>query len=136
MSDKIDQILENQVRIETKIDVLMMMLKAFSAFMGNPIDMKASPWGPLPFKCPVCEGLVKFRINAASGGVERTCGCGTGLVPTKSPEEIMRALDEQQIAERKNDGSQEDDAAERVLDELEARETPSIGPSGRGSGPV
>lgn len=117
MADKLDVILEHLAILESKVDGLMTL--AVSLMAQNGVEVTPQVTGN--YRCPYCQVLVDFRVNAENGAIERKCGCETGLIPPTSPEELALKLGLISKGERKyGDGTGEAASAEETA--IEAAE--------------
>jgi len=118
--EKIDQALESLAKVEIKIDALMQVaiFALTRAKIVFDLDMAEG------YICPLCNQPVKFQVDVQSGGVERICACGTGLIPPPDPKKLAEMLAPPKKKE-KNDGrgSDESEFGEELDAVREAGET-------------
>ena len=117
MADKLDILLEHLAVVECKVDAMMMVAVGLLAQQG----VELTPQLTDNYRCPFCQSLVEFRVNAGNGAIERKCNCETGMIPPVSPEELAAKLGLINQGDKKHgDGTGEAASAEETA--IEAAE--------------
>jgi len=111
MSEKADVLLEHLAVLECKLDGVMQVLVQLAAASG----VELQPVVTENYRCPYCKQLVSFQISFPAGAVERSCGCGTGLIPPPTQEAVAKMMEQTAPRGRETQdggtGRGEDDAA-------------------------